>query len=160
MPRIYLGLGANLGDREANIRNAVGMLEQRIGPLLRMSSLFETEPLGFRSEHPFLNAAAEFETALPPRDLLKETQAVERILGRKHKSHDGIYHDRPIDIDLLMLIRDGAQVSMCTPSLTLPHPRMWERPFVTEPLRELGVTAGTFPAAPPSQHFTLHVQTS
>lgn len=143
MSHIYIGLGANIGDREANIRNAVAMMEERIGTLLRMSSLHETEPVGFRSPNAFLNAVALFDTLLQPLQILEETQAIERELGRKQKSHGGIYHDRPIDIDLLLFINSGESLHLQTPRLTLPHPHMWQRSFVVEPLLELGVTAPT-----------------
>ena len=137
MAVVYLGLGSNLGDREENIWRAVDLLEEYIGELLKCSSLLETEPVGFRSKHHFLNAVASFETRLAPDALLDETQAIERELGRTQKSRNGIYHDRTIDIDLLMYLVEGASVNISTQRLTLPHPHMEEREFVLKPLREI-----------------------
>ena len=133
MPELYVGLGSNLGDREGNIRRAIGLLEERVGRLTKFSSLYETKPSGFRSDHDFLNAAAAFDTCLPPMELLGITQQVERELGRTQKSRNGMYHDRTIDIDLLYM--EGVRLN--TPSLTLPHPRAASRPFVMVPLAEI-----------------------
>lgn len=130
---LYLSLGSNLGDREKMLRRAIALIGERIGTVQRVSSFIETEPWGFQSEHPFLNAACLVLTTLSPEQCLKETQRIERELGRTTKSKDGIYHDRPIDIDLLLY--DNLKVS--TPTLTLPHPRMEERDFVMVPLREI-----------------------
>ncbi len=130
---LYLGIGANIGEREATIRQAIRALGERIGTPAGCSSLYETRPSGFSSRHLFLNAVAAFETELAPYDLLSITQEVERELGRAEKTVGGEYHDRTIDIDLLLLgdtiIRDR--------DLTLPHPRLEERRFVLEPLCEL-----------------------
>lgn len=130
---LYLSLGSNLGDREEMLHRAIALIEERIGTVQRVSSFIETEPWGFRSENPFLNAACLVRTALSPMQCLERTQQIERELGRRTKSKDGIYHDRPIDIDLLMY----ADLHLSTPTLTLPHPRMHERDFVMIPLREI-----------------------
>lgn len=132
--RLYVGLGANTGNRERNIQSAIEALDKRIGTLVRCSSLYETKPVGFSSEHLFLNAVAEFETELSPEALLEATQQVERALGRTVKSVAGVYADRPIDIDLLLL---GPDVRVSLPDLELPHPRMCGRRFVMEPLAEI-----------------------
>ena len=129
----YLGLGSNLGDREANIRKAISLIGEKVGLVLRQSSLIETEPWGFESEHPFLNAAVMVLTTLSPIECLDATQQIERELGRKKKSKNGIYHDRPIDIDLLLY----GDLKLSTPRLTIPHPHMFERDFVMIPLREI-----------------------
>ncbi len=130
---LYIGLGANIGEREATLRQAIRTLGERIGALVGCSSLYETRPVGFASEHLFLNAVAAFDTQLSPREVLRITQEVERELGRTVKSKDGRYADRPIDIDLLLM--EGA---VCEEAdLTLPHPRLAERRFVLEPLCEL-----------------------
>ncbi len=130
---LYIGLGANIGDREDAIRQAIRTLNERIGALVGCSSLYETRPVGFTSENLFLNAVAAFNTQLSPHELLRITQEVERELGRTTKSKDGIYADRPIDIDLLLMDNE-----VCNePSLTLPHPHLAERRFVLEPLCEL-----------------------
>ena len=130
---LYLSLGSNLGNREQMLHRAIALIGERIGTVQRVSSFIETEPWGFQSEHPFLNAACLVLTKLSPEQCLKETQRIERELGRTTKSKDGIYHDRPIDIDLLLY--DNLKIS--TPTLTLPHPRMEERDFVMVPLREI-----------------------
>ena len=131
--KLYLSLGSNLGDRAENLRRAIALIDERVGTVQRVSSFIETEPWGFQSEHPFLNAACLVLTTLSPEECLEATQQIERELGRKKKSRNGIYHDRPIDIDLLMY--DDLKLS--TPRLTLPHPRMQERDFVMIPLREI-----------------------
>lgn len=130
---LYLSLGSNLGDREQMLHRAIELIGERIGTVQRVSSFIETEPWGFQSEHPFLNAACMVLTMLSPEQCLKETQKIERELGRTKKSKNGIYHDRPIDIDLLLY--DDLKLS--TPKLTLPHPHMYERDFVMIPLREI-----------------------
>ena len=131
--KLYLSLGSNLGDRVENLRRAIALINERVGTVQRVSSFIETEPWGFQSEHPFLNAACLVLTTLSPEECLEATQQIERELGRKKKSRNGIYHDRPIDIDLLMY--DDLKLS--TPRLTLPHPHMYERDFVMIPLREI-----------------------
>ena len=134
---LYLSLGSNLGDREDMLRRAIALIGERVGKVQRVSSFIETEPWGFQSEHPFLNAACLVLTTLSPLECLDATLQIERELGRRTKSSGGIYHDRPIDIDLLMY--DDLQLS--TPRLTLPHPHMHERDFVMIPLREILPTA-------------------
>lgn len=130
---LFLSLGSNLGDREQMLRRAIALIGERIGTVQRVSSFIETEPWGFQSKHPFLNAACLVQTTLSPEQCLDETQKIERELGRKRKSKDGIYHDRPIDIDLLLY----GDLKLNTPRLTLPHPHMLERDFVMIPLREI-----------------------
>lgn len=134
MPKIYLGLGSNLGDRSAYIDQALRLSEARIGPLVTRSANYVTAPVGFDSDHYFLNAAACLETTLSPEALLTATREIERQLGRTRKSDEGGgYADRTIDIDLL--VYEG--VCLDTPSLTLPHPRLGERRFVLRPLCEI-----------------------
>lgn len=130
---LYLSLGSNLGDREEMLNRAIALIGERIGAVQRVSSFIETEPWGFESKHPFLNAACLVQTELSPMECLEVTQQIERELGRKRKSKNGKYHDRPIDIDLLMY----DDLTLSTPRLTLPHPRMKERDFVMIPLREI-----------------------
>ncbi len=127
---VYLGLGTNLGDRQSNLNEAIAMIKNRIGTVVSQSDFIVTEPVGFISGNMFLNAAVKVETEMSPTGLLHVTQQIERDLGRDHKSVDGIYSDRIIDIDIL--VYDDITVdSVC---LTLPHPRMKERRFVLEPL--------------------------
>ena len=111
---------------------AAALLAERVGDVLALSGFYETEPWGFRSDNTFLNAALQLETALPPLELLAATQAIELEMGRTQKS-DGTYHDRIIDIDILLY----DDLVMQTPALTIPHPLMHERLFVMEPLSEI-----------------------
>ena len=133
MHKLYISLGSNLGNREELLRRAIELINERIGSVLRTSSFIETEPWGFQSENTFLNAACLVETELTPMQCLRETQKIERLLGRTQKSTDGKYHDRPIDLDLLLY--DNLQVN--EEDLILPHPHMQERDFVMIPLREI-----------------------
>ena len=130
---VYLSLGSNLGDRHATMRRAIDMLNAEAGTVDRQSSLLETEPWGFESANKFLNMCVRLLTTLTPEQLLLKTQDIEKRLGRTVKSVDGQYHDRPIDIDMLMY----DDVNISTPALTLPHPHMHERDFVMIPLREI-----------------------
>ena len=129
----YLSLGSNLGDRYATMLKAIDMLGNEVGIVDRQSSMLETEPWGFQSANKFLNMCVRIKSVLSPEQILTITQDIERKLGRKAKSVDGEYHDRPIDIDILMY--DDLHIT--TPTLTLPHPLMHERDFVMIPLREI-----------------------
>ena len=131
--RLYIGLGSNLGDRSALLDEALQLIDERVGRVVRVSSYYETEPWGFQSDNLFLNAAALVITTLSPQRCLKETQHIERQLGRVDKTVDGAFQDRPIDIDLLMY--DNLEVN--EPDLTLPHPHIEEREFVQIPLQEI-----------------------
>lgn len=133
MEKAYLGIGTNLGDKEENILGAYEMIESRVGKILRKSSMYATEPWGFQSENGFLNAVVCVETPLTPRELLRETQKIERQMGRKEKSKDGTYHDRVIDIDILLY----GDMTINEPDLVIPHPLMKEREFVMKPLEEI-----------------------
>lgn len=145
--KIYLGLGTNLGDKERNLHQAVRMIAAEIGEVSALSSFYSTEPWGFQSEHSFLNAACCVEVgddlmAGTPQEtvfeVLRRTQRIEREMGRTLKSADGVYHDRIIDIDLLLAFAtDGTLVCIHEPALKLPHPLMHERDFVMRPLGEL-----------------------
>ena len=137
--KVYLGLGSNLGDRNANIEQAIALIHERVGEVVRRSSFIETEPWGFESENKFLNAVILCETELTPRQLLKATQKIERKLGRRKKSTDSrlltpvSYSDRPIDIDILLY----DDLTIDEPDLKIPHPLMEQRDFVMIPLREI-----------------------
>jgi 2-amino-4-hydroxy-6-hydroxymethyldihydropteridine diphosphokinase len=123
----YVGLGANLGDREAAIRKAAGMLGKH-----RLSTVRETEPWGYADEQPaFLNAVAEIDTGLTPRELLGRLLAIEGELGRTRAGP----RRGPRTIDLDLLLHGDAVVD--DPGLTVPHPRLHERLFALEPLFEL-----------------------
>ena len=133
MATVYLSLGTNLGDKEQNILRAYKMLEDRVGEIRRRSQMIETEPWGFESQNTFLNSAICIETTLSPHELLKVTQSIERELGRTAKSTNGEYHDRIIDIDILLY----DDLTVDEPDLKIPHPLMRERDFVMIPLREI-----------------------
>lgn len=131
--KVYLGLGTNLGDKEANLHAAVQKINGRVGKVISLSAFYVTAPWGFSSENSFLNAACCIESELPPLEILKETQAIERELGRMKKSVGGNYSDRLIDIDVLLY----GDLILHAPELELPHPLMTERRFVMEPLIEI-----------------------
>lgn len=133
MATVYLGLGTNLGDKEANLRTAIYKLQERIGKQVSLSSFYETAPWGFESDHSFLNAAIGLETNLSPIEILHITQEIEKELGRTKKSVNGSYSDRLIDIDILLY----DTLVLQTPELTIPHPLMTERDFVMNPLIEI-----------------------
>ncbi len=138
MPQLYLGLGTNLGNKEQNLRTAIRKIEEQIGKVVSQSALYATAPWGFASDNEFLNAVVCVETSLPPLCILERTQTIERELGRTHKSVDGVYSDRLIDIDLLLY--GDLTLSVTSPSgarLELPHPLMTERDFVMQPLAEI-----------------------
>lgn len=132
MAIVYLGLGTNIGNRRGNLVKAAALLAERVGDILALSGFMETEPWGFESENLFLNAAIKMETPLTPDELLSATQAIEREMGREKKS-DGTYHDRVIDIDILLY--DNRVIEH--PGLIVPHPLMQERLFVMAPLAEI-----------------------
>ncbi len=128
MTRAYVGLGANLGDREATMRSAIDLLGDEV---VAVSTFRETDPVGYADQPRFLNAAVALETALTPRELLDRLLAVERELGR---IRDGPrYGPRTIDLDLLLY---GDEI-VDEPGLRVPHPRLAKRRFALEPLFEL-----------------------
>ena len=133
MHQVYLGLGTNLGDKEANLKAAIEEIRKRVGEVTSLSAFHASEPWGFESENSFLNAVCCVSTDLAPTELLHVTQEIERSLGRLKKSVNGIYSDRIIDIDILLY--DDWHID--TPELTIPHPLMWKRDFVMIPLREI-----------------------
>jgi 2-amino-4-hydroxy-6-hydroxymethyldihydropteridine diphosphokinase len=126
--RAYVGLGANLGDREATMRRAIELLGDEV---VAVSNFHETDPVGYEDQARFLNAAIALDTDLGPRELLDRLLAVELELGRRR---DGPrYGPRTIDLDLLVY----GDEEIDEPGLTVPHPRLHERRFALEPLREL-----------------------
>ena len=132
MTRAYVALGANLGDRERTLREAVDTLAGEAGiAVLAVSTLRETEPVGVGEQPPFLNGAAELETSLTARELLDLLLAVEERFGRVRSP--GEHGPRTLDLDLLLY---GDQ-TFDEPGLHVPHPRLHERRFVLEPLAEL-----------------------
>lgn len=133
MATMYLSLGTNLGDRRQNIASALDLIANELGTILSASDIIETDPWGFESPHAFLNMAVKVETNLQPLQALHATQQIERRLGRDRKTADRQYHDRLIDIDILLY----DDLVMDTPELTIPHPLMYQRPFVMEPLSQI-----------------------
>ena len=137
MKSVVLSLGSNLADRRSFIERAGRELSQRVGNIVRASSVRESESWGF-SSYPFLNQVVEVQTALSPEEVLQVTQQVEQELGRTEKSGrdaqgNPIYHDRTIDIDLLWYegeYREGEK-------LTLPHPHIADREFILVLLVEM-----------------------
>ena len=132
MTRAYIGLGANLGDRQATIERAVELLRAAEGvELLAVSSLLETDPVGYEDQPRFLNGAAAVETSLPAGELLGVLLGIERQLGRTREGPR--FGPRLIDLDLLVY----GDVQVDEPGLTVPHPRLHERRFALEPLAEV-----------------------
>ena len=131
--RVFLGLGSNLGNRQQLLSQACQEIERLIGPIVGQSAFYQSVPWGFSSPNDFLNAVVCCDTELSPRAVLYFTQQIERQLGRTAKSLDGIYHDRPIDIDILLF----DQLHLVSPDLVIPHPLMLQRDFVLRPLTEL-----------------------
>jgi 2-amino-4-hydroxy-6-hydroxymethyldihydropteridine diphosphokinase len=129
MATAYLSLGSNLGRREANIASALKMLGQEAW-ILKVSSLYETEPVGYKDQPWFLNCVCSVETDLSPQALLKFVKAIERKLGLREDIRFG---PRLIDIDILFY--DG--LILDSPDLIIPHPRLVGRAFVLLPLREI-----------------------
>jgi 2-amino-4-hydroxy-6-hydroxymethyldihydropteridine diphosphokinase len=126
---VYLSLGSNLGDRAANLREALSLLGS-MGSVTAVSSFYETEPVELTAQPWFLNCAAKLETEKMPRQLIKSILALEREMGRVRKKKKG---PRNIDIDILLF---GSSI-VETEGLTIPHPAMHERRFVLEPLAEI-----------------------
>ena len=133
MATLYLSLGTNLGDRRSNLETAISLIGRRIGTVQAQSSVIETEPWGFQSPNSFLNMAVKVETGLEPEDVLKTAQEIESEMGRTIKTGNDGYHDRIIDIDILLY----DDIVMNTPELTIPHPLMYQRQFVMQPLAEI-----------------------
>ena len=135
---LYLSLGSNLGDRKANLLKAVEMLDASLGKHKRLSSIVETKSWGFEGED-FLNLAVMYETEMEGEQILRICKEVEKRIGRKEEGikmdEQGrrVYADRLIDVDILLL----GEEKICSESLAIPHPRMWERDFVIKPLKEI-----------------------
>jgi 2-amino-4-hydroxy-6-hydroxymethyldihydropteridine diphosphokinase len=127
---VYLSLGSNLGDRKANLTEAIHQLG-RLGRVVKASSFYETEPVELTDQPWFLNCAVLLETAKMPRQLLKAILSLERGMGRRRLQRKG---PRNIDIDILLF---GNSV-MDTAELVIPHPALHARRFVLEPLAEIG----------------------
>ncbi len=132
MTRAYVGLGANLGDRERTLRAAVDALGAEDGvEVVAVSALRETDPVGVGDQPRFVNGVAEVDTTLTARELLDRLLAVEQRFGRVRVP--GEHGPRTVDLDLLLY----GDAQLDEPGLTVPHPRLHERRFVLEPLAEL-----------------------
>jgi len=135
--QVYLGIGSNLGNRRAILRQAIKLIGERVGEVTRQSTFIETEPWGFESANKFLNAVILCETDMTPREVLEATQQIERDMGRQKIVHrtssNRTYTDRPIDIDILLY----DDLTVDEPDLMIPHPLMEQRDFVMIPLKEI-----------------------
>jgi 2-amino-4-hydroxy-6-hydroxymethyldihydropteridine diphosphokinase len=135
MPRVAIALGSNIGNREMHIATAIAELRQIASPgePFLTASLHDTEPQNCPTDSPrFLNTAVDFDyPGIDPLELLQQTQAIEKKLGRE--PHPIRNAPRIIDIDILLF----GDVILDHPDLQLPHPRIHERPFVLNPLREI-----------------------
>ena len=129
--KVYLGIGTNLGDREKNINDALGMIVEDIGRVRQTTSIYETEPWGITSERDFLNIAAEVEPRLKPSGLLGRILMIEANMGRLRDEKK--YASRLIDIDILLY----GDKMLEAKTLVIPHPRLHERKFVLVPLNEI-----------------------
>ena len=151
--RAFLGLGSNLGDRWEHLRSGVACLPD----VAAVSPVYETDPVGGPAgQGPYLNAVVELRTALSPRQLLAAARHAEGAAARVRLQHWG---PRTLDVDVLLV---GDEVVFEPPGLVVPHPRLWERPFVLVPLYDLAprlvegrlggppATAGVRPAGPSS----------
>ena len=132
MTPVYLALGTNLGNKSDNLLHAMDLIAGKIGFFSAVSSVYETEPWGFKSENNFLNMLVIVETSLTPLPVLQETQNIEKIIGRTQKTVH-TYRDRLIDIDLIAY---GDWIFK-SEILEIPHPLFHQRRFVLEPFNEI-----------------------
>lgn len=130
---VFFSLGSNLGDKQKNIEEAYKKIEKRIGNIVSKSAFYVTQPVGFTSENEFVNSVCEAITHLSAREVLLESQRIEKELGRENKSQNCTYEDRVIDIDILLF---GGLI-MEEPDLIIPHPRFHSRDFVLTPFAEI-----------------------
>lgn len=127
----YISLGTNMGDREANIHNAIQELkDHKLITIEEISSIYETDPVGYLDQDPFLNLVVKISTNLNPIELLEVTQMIEKNLGR---IRDIRWGPRTIDLDILLYNQENIEAE----HLRIPHPRMFERSFVLIPLKEI-----------------------
>jgi 2-amino-4-hydroxy-6-hydroxymethyldihydropteridine diphosphokinase len=130
---VYLALGSNLGNRQENLSTALQRLREVVD-IHKISSVYETEPVGYLDQPRFLNLVCYGQTAASPDELLCNTKTIEKALGREPSFRNA---PRPIDIDILLY----NELCLATEDLILPHPRMSERAFVLVPLAEIAPTA-------------------
>ena len=130
---VFLSLGSDLGDKVFNLKQAIALIESNIGSILKVSSVFQSEPWGFESKTSFYNIAIEVNTQLSPKKVLEKTQSIEKEIGRANKSNEYGYESRIIDIDIILFNDLIFQDS----ELTIPHPLFHKRNFVLIPLAEI-----------------------
>ncbi len=134
MRTAYLGLGANLGNRVGTLRDTIKELAS-VGEVVAVSSIYETDPVGYLDQPAFLNACVSLQTELSPEALLDFLKGMEALAGRVESFRNA---PRPLDIDMLLYVDDGGEhLVMESERLTIPHPRMHERGFVLVPLAEI-----------------------
>ncbi len=131
MKSVFLGIGTNLGEREENLKKAIALTGEHIGNVIMVSSVYETEPWGFKSDTKFLNIVAKVETGLTPSGLLGRILMIEAMMGRLREGSG--YKSRIIDIDILFF---GSRI-FGNKALTIPHPKIQDRKFVLVPLSEI-----------------------
>ena len=124
---------SNIGARHEMIEKAIELIAEQIGDVVLQSALYETEPWGFNSENLFINGAIACQTTLTPLEVLQKTQAIEKQLGRTHKTKNGEYEDRVIDIDILLY----DDLHLTHSQVVIPHPHIANRPFVYQPLCDI-----------------------
>ncbi|MGQ9607936.1 MAG: 2-amino-4-hydroxy-6-hydroxymethyldihydropteridine diphosphokinase [bacterium] len=131
MSTIYIGLGSNLGNKKENIRQALSLLNEVEGiTIVKISSFYETEPVGYEDQNWFINAVAQIETSFSPQEILKIFKEIEQKIGREESIRWG---PRKIDLDILFY----DQLVYKSNDLIIPHPRLHERAFVLVPLAEI-----------------------
>jgi 2-amino-4-hydroxy-6-hydroxymethyldihydropteridine diphosphokinase len=133
MANVYFSIGSNLGDKLANIHEAIDLISLKAGRLVSCSNIYETPPLGFDSNSLFYNVCIQVSTKNSVEDVLGLTQDIERQIGRKEKSNNGVYASRLIDIDIIFY----DQLILKSAFLTVPHERFTERRFVLKPLNDI-----------------------
>ena len=131
MAQIIILLGGNIGNVKNTFNEAINLLGQKLSPPLKCSSIYTSEAWGFEAKEKFFNQIIEFNSELPPQDILEVAQGVEKTLGRQRNNATS-YQSRPIDIDILFIDNK----TICTENLTIPHPLLHLRRFTMEPLRE------------------------
>jgi 2-amino-4-hydroxy-6-hydroxymethyldihydropteridine diphosphokinase len=136
--RVVIAFGSNLGDKAANINNAIAQINKTCGKVAQVSSFHRSEPMGFDSYNEFLNGCLLLLTDLPPKKLLFHLKEIEVTMGRIKTSEN--YEDRLIDLDIILY----ENLCIHTPDLQIPHPKYQERAFVLEPLMELDLGFSPF----------------
>ncbi len=131
MKNIFLGIGTNLGNREANLNEAIIRINELTGPVGALSSVYETDPWGFQSDNRFLNMVIKIETDRSPQGLMDEIFLIEENMGRVRSGNQ--YSARVIDIDILLF----ENLIIKEKNLVIPHPRMHQRKFVLVPMCEI-----------------------